>query len=150
MVWGCFSRRGTGRLVRIPGTMTKEVYLSILQENLRPSAREMKMPRGFIFQQDNDPKHTAKVVKSWFETQKLKVMDWPAQSPDLNPIENLWNELERRYKARQIRPKNCDELFAVLEEEWKRIPLERVQKLVDSLPRRISQVLAAKGGHINY
>lgn len=150
MVWGCFSRKGVGILEHIPTTMDKEVYKGILSRNLKESAKRLGLSRGFVFQQDNDPKHTSKVVRKWFEDNRVTVMDWPAQSPDLNPIENLWGELERKLRLRGDRPKNAGELIRFLTEEWECIPRDTVEKLVDSMPRRIEAVLAAKGGHTKY
>ncbi len=87
MVWGCFAASGPGRLAIIDGTMNSALYQKILKENLRLSVCDLKLEHTWVMQQDNDPKHTSKSTSEWLKKNKIKVLEWPNQSPDLNPIE---------------------------------------------------------------
>lgn len=147
MVWGCFSWYGVGPLFWIKSIMTQNEYLGILDEVMLPYAEE-NMPLKWKFQQDNDPKHTSKKVKQWFVQKEIAVLDWPAQSPDLNPIENLWNEVKR--KIANTNHKNRDELWNAIQKAWYAIPVETCQKLVDSMPRRCEAVLKSNGFPTKY
>ena len=82
MIWGSFSANGVGPLKLIEGKLTGSVYRDILEDVMLPFARG-SMPSDFIFQHDNDPKHTSKIVKQWIKQENLEVMIWPAQSPDI-------------------------------------------------------------------
>uniref|UniRef100_A0A8R1IF70 DDE_3 domain-containing protein n=1 Tax=Caenorhabditis japonica TaxID=281687 RepID=A0A8R1IF70_CAEJA len=104
--------------------------------------------RAYVYQQDNDPNHTSLHVRNWFHRRRVDVLDWPSQSPDLNPIEHLWEELERRLKG--VRATNVDQKSAQLEAAWKTIPLSVVDTLLDSMPRRCQAVIDVKGFATKY
>lgn len=148
MVWGCFSRYGIGSLHRIDGIMDRFMYADILRDHIMLQHGKRKLPRGWIFQHDNDPKHTSKHVKDYMEKAKIRLLEWPSQSPDLNPIEHLWEELERRIRSENY--SNTTKLWEALQREWLKIPLERLEKLVDSMQSRCKAVIAAKGFATKY
>ena len=139
MLWGCFSASGTGNLVKVEGTMKKEGYVKILKENLRQSAAKLGLGHLFVFQHDNDPKHTSILVKNYLQKTKVNIIDWPAQSPDLNPIENLWGELKTKVHARG--PSNLEKLERFAKKEWAGIPQETCHRLVENYNKRLQAVI---------
>lgn len=148
MVWGCMAASGVGNLVFIESTMKKEDYLNILSHNVAPSVEKLSLPQNWIFQQDNDPKHTSKIVKEWLLYRTPKTLDHPPQSPDLNPIEHLWDYLDKKVRERSISSK--DDLKVALQDEWSKIPPEYTKKLIESMPRRLEAVIKSKGRQTKY
>ena len=146
MVWGCFSSAGVGDLIKIEGIMRKENYLEILEQNAVPSGLRI-IGKKFIFQQDNDPKHTSKLCRAFVEQkEKQKVlynMIWPPQSPDLNPIELLWEEMDR--KVRLQCPTSKSDLWKASQNAWNNISTETITKLIDRMPRLCQAVLKSNG-----
>ena len=147
MVWGCFSWAGIGPLYRVNGIMDQLQYREILSNQMLPHALE-KMPHNWVYQHDNDPKHTALTVKNWLINNSITVLKWPAQSPDLNPIENLWIEVERRLGGRKFQ--KPDELFRAVQYEWEALPKQLLETLVESMPRRCKAVIDSKGYATKY
>ncbi len=148
MIWAAMSSAGVGPLCFLKSTVNAAIYQEILEHFMLPSADKLYGDADFIFQQDLAPAHTAKGTKSWFNDHGVTVLDWPANSPDLNPIENLWGIVKR--KMRDTRPNNADDLKAAIKETWASIPPQQCHKLITSMPRRIEAVIKAKGAPTKY
>lgn len=147
MVWGMISGDGVGPIVRLHGKVNAVVYKQLVKDHVLPVLRNSnKQPA--IFMQDNAPCHKAKLVMNFLEAEHIAVLDWPAQSPDLNPIENVWKILGERAKARN--PKTTEELWDALKEEWNKITKREIKKLIASCSRRCQSVIEAKGLHTKY
>ncbi|KAL0184889.1 hypothetical protein M9458_020585 [Cirrhinus mrigala] len=125
-------RRALVREVKKNPKMNVAKYRDILDKNLLQSAQDLRLGRRFTFQQDNDPKHTAKITKEWLHNNSVTVLEWPSRSPDLNPVEHLWRDL--KMAVHQHLPSNLTELERICKEEWQRIPKSRCEKLVSSYP----------------
>lgn len=147
MVWGIISAAGTGPLARLHGRINGEVYKEVIRQHALPCLRSSGVQRP-IFMQDNAPCHTCKKVKAFFTEEQLTVMDWPAQSPDLNPIENVWKIIGER--AQRKNPKNQDELWKFLEFEWNAITPSFCMKLITSCSKRCQAVIDNKGLFTKY
>ncbi len=122
--------------------MNSVLYQKIRKENVRPSVCDLKLKRTWVMQQNNDPKHTA---SEWLKKNKIKVLEWPNQSPDLNPIEMLWHDLKHSIHARKL--SNVAELKQFCK-EWAESPPQRCERLIGSYHKRLIAVVACcKGWH---
>jgi len=140
-----------GKLTEVQGTMDAQQYCDILDDGVVESFKKLEMPEDRrTFQQDNDPKHTSKKAIQWFEDNDIQVIVWPAQSPDINPIEHLWVHLKRALQKYPTPPKGMHKLWERVVEEWNGIPVETCQKLIEIIPRRIQAVIKAREGHTEY
>jgi transposase len=148
MFWGAFSRSALGPLVAIEGTMNAESYIDILKEYVIPELAAAGKP--MIFQQDNAPCHKAKVVKDFLAANNVRTLEWPAQSPDMNPIENLWAIVKRKRQAKFGVPRTRKDLIEQIFTIWKTMEVEILQKLSDSMENRLQAVLFSKGKPTKY
>ncbi len=142
MIWAAMSSAGVGPLCFLKSTVNAAIYQDILEHFMLPSADKLYGDADFIFQQDLAPAHTAKGTKSWFNDHGVTVLDWQANSPDLNPVENLWGIVKR--KMRDTRPNNADDLKVAFKVTWASITPEECHGLIVSMPRRIDAVIHAK------
>jgi len=151
MMWGCMTAHGVGISIRVEGTMDQHQYLTILKDGLLPTIAHYRLNReDVIFQHDNDPKHKARSVCDWLKRQPFTVLEWPAQSPDLNPIEHLWATLKRELNGYENAPTGILELWERVAEKWGKIEKSTCLSLIESMPRRIQAVIKANGGHTMY
>ncbi|KAI2645915.1 Transposable element Tcb1 transposase [Labeo rohita] len=137
MVWGAMS-----------AAVNAASYQEILEHFMLPSAEKLYGDEDFIFQHDLAPAHSAKTTGKWFTDHGITVLNWPANSPDLNPIENLWDIVKR--KLRDARPNTLDELKAAIEASWASITPQQCHRPIASMPHRIEAVISAKGFPTKY
>lgn len=154
MVWGAITYRGVGKLIFIDQKMDSELYVSILRSGLRATI-EM---HGFnladvIFQQDNDPKHVSAYTKTFLRRlldAGMRLLRWPSCSPDMNIIEHVWDDVDRRVRLALPEKTTIANLKAVIEREWYATDPAYIRSLYDSIPRRIDALFRAKGGYTKY
>jgi transposase len=151
MMWGCMTAQGVGYACRIDGRINAETYTGILGKKLMETVEYYGLDAvRIIFQQDNDPKHTSQAARQWFADNKIEVLEWPAQFPDLNPIEHLWVHLKRKLTGYETEPSGILELWERVDAEWNKISTEACIALIESMLRRVDAVLKAKGGYTKY
>ncbi len=115
-VWGAMSSAGVGPLCFLRSKVNTDVYQEVLEHFMLLAADQLYGDADFIFQQDLAPAHSAKATSTWFKDHGIPVLNSPANSPDLNPIENLWGIVKR--KIRYARPNNAEELKATIRATW--------------------------------
>ena len=147
MFWSVIGINCKAPLFVLKGTVNSEKYIELLEKHFLPWFRE-KCDDTYTFQQDNAPAHVSRKSTSFIQSQSLQILDWPANSPDINPIENIWSILKNEVEKRA--PINLAELERIAKEEWTKIPQQKIRKTVKSMGRRIKQVLDRKGGKCDY
>ncbi len=143
MVWGCVSALGKGKLHFCDGTINAEKYIEILSTICCLQEDIFSRDVHCIFQQDNANHILAHITKSWLRRKRVRVLDWPACSPDLSPIENVWRILKR--KMRTTKTHTVAHLKTCLQEEWDKITPETLHHLVSSVPKRLLSVVKRNG-----
>lgn len=144
-MWGGISKRGATELIIFDGIMDGDFYRDkIVKEGLIPFIRS-KFPDHHRLMQDNDPKHTAKATAKYFEDNNVNWWKTPAESPDLNPIENVWHEM-KNHICRVVKPKTKQELEEGLKEFWKTVKAEKCTRYINHIQKVMPKVIAAEGG----
>lgn len=149
MIWGAICRGCFLCYKRCIGNVDSVQYCSILESTLLPAATS-KFGADYILQQDNASVHTSKYTMQWMESKNITVMSWPARSPDLSPIENLWSVVARRLYSGGKEYKTIYELSEAIDLEFKDISKNYVDTLYDSIPSRLIEVVAKGGGLTKY
>ena len=144
-VWGCFSKLGFGKLIIFSQNLDAQFMRKIYQRGLLPSANMWygKDNRNWCLQEDNDPKHRSRLCRAWKEENDVDVLDWPSQSPDANPIENVWSIIKHRLRGKQIC--TIEQLRRHIKRIWKALPLSYAEKLVESMPSRCDAIIKNGG-----
>lgn len=151
MVWSCITPKGVGFIEKIDGTMTALKYINILENNYIPTLDIYELSHNdVVFMQDNDPKHKARITMQWLSENEIEVMDWPAQSADLNPIETFWKQLKDKLGQYEKPATGIDELWRRVKETWNAFPASSCLNHINSMPDRIQAVIKAKGGNTKY
>jgi len=148
-VWAAMHNGGKSELVILEENVNGVRYRNILEQHLLPWVRAT-FGENFAFPDDNAPPHRARVTIQFLEEEDIMTRPQPAKSPDLNPIEHLWDELQRAVDKRDVKPANLNQLSAALTEEWQELTGEKLTNLVNSMPRRLQVGINSRGGHTRY
>lgn len=150
MVWGCITYYGVGTLVFVNGNMNSEKYIEVLDNNLWPVIVKHFPNEGCLFQDDNAPCHASHATKAWKERNQLSCLPWPAQSPDINIIENIWLLIKNHVKRNISNINSTEDLKSVLIAAWNSVTILYIQNLYRSIPRRLQKVIRSKGHITKY
>lgn len=146
MFWGFISSTQKGQLIKCPSPLTSSGYIEILQR----AAIQASGDFGLTFVDDNAPIHRSGEVKKWMQDNEVQTTEWPARSPDLNPIENLWGLMKRKLSQIQPQPKTLCDLEVCVQTIWEQIPHNTIINLYKSMPKRVEKCRKAHGYPIHY
>ena len=147
MVWGAISNNFRSNLVIIRGNLTAQHYIN---QVLAPEVVPLFANRALTFQHDHAPSHSARVTTAFLQQNNVNVLPWPSVSPDMSPIEHLWDELNRRIRRRPVPPPTLQALEVALVQEWNRIPQATIRRLIGSMRQRCRVCVNNRGGHTRY
>ena len=152
MVWGCLAYRGLPDPVALYENVTADFYITVLDGTLKDIGKTW-FEGKWIFQQDGASAHRARKTMKWLHDNDIQVLDWPALSPDLNPMENIWGWVVRKLYANGKQYNNVEELWKAIQDAFYEIQakeLYKVENLIDSMSNRLCDCIAAQGGMTKY
>ena len=147
-IWAGISLRGRSGICIFDGIMDAPLYIDILKDTLLPFVKDV-FPDGHRLMADNDPKHTSKAAQEFLVDKGIYWWRTPAESPDLNPIENLWHEL-KEFMRREIKPKRKEELVEGIKTFWETVTMEKCKKYIGHLKKVIPKVIELEGDATGY
>ena len=147
-VWAGISSRGRTGICIFEGVMKADLFIEILDKTLLPFINGVYAD-GHKFMQDNDPKHAANKTKDWLQEHSINWWKTPAESPDLNPIENLWHEL-KEYIRREVKPKTKEQLIQGIQQFWGTVDEAKCLKYIGHLGKVIPKVIELQGAATGY
>lgn len=147
-VWAGISMKGPTGICIFDGTMDAPQYVQILEQTLIPFLEEV-YPSTHRLMQDNDPKHTSRVARAFFAEKSINWWPTPAESPDLNPIENLWHEL-KEYVRREAKPTTKEELVRGIMTFWSKVTGEKCRKYIRHMHKVIPRIIDLNGAATGY
>jgi transposase len=148
-VWGCFSASGFGKIFCFVQNLNAKFMITVYEKGLLPSVEKLfGADNTWILQEDNDPKHRSKLVGKWKEENDVRVLPWPAMSPDQNPIENVWGLMKINLSKKKIN--TVRGLKGELVKEWNRLPDDLAGRLVSSMKNRVTILIEANGDYTMY
>ncbi len=151
MVWGCMTSHGFGQLHCIEGTINSMKYMETIKDSFLPSLRDHHLsPSDIILQQDNAGAHRSHTTSNFLTSLRIQTLPWPANSPDMNIIENVWHILKGCMKDRTPQPATKDQMWQILEEEWAKLGVDYCESLYRSCARRVNALWHARGGYTKY
>lgn len=151
LVWGAVWRGGRSELQIQKETMNSLRYVDVLERHVCPIAFELGDPStDWIFMDDNASCHRSAVTKEFKERAGIRTLPWPARSPDLNPIENVWSMLKRNVRRKLLPGDTIEQLRSLLQTEWGALDQTRLDRIIDSMPSRVSAVIKEKGARTKY
>lgn len=147
-VWAGLSFDGATSICIFDGIMNAVLYGNILKKTLMPFIRDV-YPSGHKLMQDNDPKHTSHYIQNFFDEKNINWWKTPPESPDFNPIENMWHEL-KEYLRREVKPRSKDALISGIEEFWSTVDINKCRRYIRHLRKVLPRAVELQGDATGY